>query len=229
MFRSLLISFAAGLVSSMPYCKTCDAPGPTFTAFAVNLRHPGNYPAIRSVDFKNLALAELNIAGKRIGNIPLRDGRYEGNGPYRQFEEHLESVHYLTASSNAEFALALYSWIGVGVSSSRGSEAFLFALRGGRLKCREVIRWDTHFDAEGPTHSFDSRANSNCPCATEHRVSDCIERGALLDPCTQLSIGRQSSTAKCASSTRRQGHCPGENRRERRSYGSSLLKIVTWM
>ena len=138
----------------MPYCSACDAPGPTYKVQAVDLSYPGRYRSISLVDFQNLALPEWNALGKRTGSIPLEGGRYHTDGPQQHFEEHLDSVHYLHSSCNSQFALALYSWFSARGSSSQGSEAFVFLLAKGQLRCRQVIRWDTHFAAGEATEVF---------------------------------------------------------------------------
>lgn len=74
----------------------------------------------------------------------------------------MDATYYLAPapSSTEEYALVLYSWSGVAVSSSQGGIARLFRFSDRRLQSVQTITWDTHFDAGQPTDSFDAKTDT---------------------------------------------------------------------
>ena len=152
----LLILFARafGQTSQVPY----DETGPTFLIRDGADPYPGSYLSIRKVDFRNLPFHGDDDNGKPIN---LRNGHYKHDDPYGHFSIDLGSIHYLTsASSKGGSALVMYSWFGVGGSSSQGGNALVFTVSDGHLRSVQGIDWDTHFQAGQPTESFDAKTGT---------------------------------------------------------------------
>jgi len=133
-----------------------DGSGLTFTNRNVDVAYPGFYLSIRKVDFRNLKSRIVDES------FPLKNGHYEhrDRGGYAAVD--LDSIHYLGTSpqSKGGAALVLYSWFAAGGSSSQGGTADVLTVRNGRLRCAQEIGWDTHFQAGGPTDSFDPSKNT---------------------------------------------------------------------
>jgi hypothetical protein len=157
---SLLAAYAFGQASQVPYAPDGDGPGPTFKSENVSLSFPSVYLSIQKVDFRNFRLLILDAAGRPAGSIRFKSGRYKYDHPDGHYSEEVDSVHYLSGSSNGGSALVLYSWFSAGGSSSSGGTAHVFTVSGGHLRSVQKIDWDTHFQAGQPTDSFDPSTNT---------------------------------------------------------------------
>jgi len=156
----ILVPAVFGQTSQVPYAPGTDGPGPTFTNDTASLSYPGSYSSIRKADFRNLPI--LDPAGKPAAGISLKDGHYKRDELGDHFSMDLDSVHYLSTStpSKGDFALVLYSWFAAGGSSDQGGTAQVFTVSAGHLRSVQEIGWDTHFQAGGPTDSFDPSTNT---------------------------------------------------------------------
>ena len=140
---SLILASAFGQTSRVPYAHNSDGPGRTFTSEITESSFPGRYSVIHKVDFRNLK--------------PMKNGRYRRNEDGGHYSEEVDSVYYLdSTSSGGQAALVLYSWFGVGGSSSQGGVAQVFRTFNGTLRSTQKITWDTHFQAGQPTVAFDT-------------------------------------------------------------------------
>jgi hypothetical protein len=158
----LLMVAALGQRSSVPYAPDSDGPGPTFTNEGVNLSYPGTYSSIRKVDFRNFKFAIFDKAGKPAQRFFLKNGHYKHDERDSHSSLDLDSVYYLNTfpSSKGGSALVLYRWFAAGGSSSQGGIAEVFTVWDDQLRSVQEIDWETHFEAGGPTDSFDSSTNT---------------------------------------------------------------------
>ncbi len=142
--------------SPVPYAPNSDGPGPTFTNETVTSLLPGKYSSIQKVDFRNL---------KR-----LKNGRYGEDSDTGHYSEQLEAVYYLGGpKSDGQVALVLYSWFGVGGSSSQGGRAQVYRIVNSTLRSTQKIDWDMHFDAGQPFVTFD-RGNNMLVIRSAHYI-----------------------------------------------------------
>ena len=153
---SLTFANVFAQMSPVPYATYGDATGPTFSDKQIILSYPGTHSSIRKVNFRNLRFFDFDKDGKAVAVFRLRSGHYERNQPFDHESMELDSVHYLGESS----ALVILFWSAVGGSSSQGRIAQVFNLSGGRLRVVQEISWDTHFQAGGPTESFEPGTNT---------------------------------------------------------------------
>jgi hypothetical protein len=72
-----------------------------------------------------------------------------------------ESIHRLPNSdpSIGDFALVILSWFAAAGSSTQGGNAKVFNVSGDRLCVVQEIDWDTRFETDKPTDSFDPSTN----------------------------------------------------------------------
>jgi hypothetical protein len=145
-FTLLFLLFAAygQMDSPVPYCTQCDGSGPTFSIRRFRQSYIGVYSSIRNVDFQ------------KIQTETHRNRRQHDNDPGDHYSEKQVSVQYLGGDS----ALVLNFWSDGGGSSTQGMLAAVFNLSRRHLKSVQSIAWDTHFEAGGPTESFDPKTNT---------------------------------------------------------------------
>jgi hypothetical protein len=161
-YLPILLANAFAQTLPVPYAPGTDGPGPTFSGQQVSYSYPGSFPSIRNVDFRNFRFPTFDAAGKSSESFLLRKGRFQHDEPSYNSTIDFKSVHYFkrSLSSVGDSALVLLSWFVAGGSSSQGGQAKLFSTSGGSLKVVQEIDWDTHFDAVGPTESFDPSTNT---------------------------------------------------------------------
>jgi hypothetical protein len=148
----VLFGSASGQVSQVPYAAYGDGTGPTFTVENVSLSLRGSYKSIRKVKFRQLT-----------ASASVRNRLNKKSDPDDHYSEQSGSVFYLdgpSSSSTGGSALVLSYWSDAGGSSSQGETAQVFAVSDGHLRSVQSIRWDTHFQTDQPTESFDPNTNT---------------------------------------------------------------------
>ena len=155
-------AYALGQKSPVPYAQDSDGRGPTFTSEDVSLSYRGSYSSIRNVNFLNFRVFILDEAGKPAGSVLLKKGDYKCDEPFSHFSMDSDSIYFLSTSlsSKRSSALVLYQCSAAGGSSSQGTTAQVFTVSDGHLRLVQEIRWDTHFQADQPTNSFDASTNT---------------------------------------------------------------------
>ena len=149
---SLLLAGAFGQVSQVPYATYGDGTGPTFTSENASLSLPGSYTSIRKVNFRKLT------AIASVKNRHVKD-----SDPDDHYSERSGSVFYLDGSSSSSTggsALVLSYWSDAGGSSSQAEIAQVFTVSDGHLRSVQSIRWDTHFQTDQPTKSYDPNTST---------------------------------------------------------------------
>ena len=149
---SLLLAGAFAQVSEVPYATDGDGTRPTFTSENVSLPLRGSYTSIRKVNFRKLT-----------ADAPVKNRRDKNRDPEDHYSEQSGSVFYLDASSSSSTggsALVLSYWSDGGGSSSQGEIAQVFTVSDGHLRSVQSIRWDTHFQTDQPTKSYDPNAST---------------------------------------------------------------------
>ena len=130
--------------SPVPYCTQCDGSEPTYSSRQFRQSYIGAYSSIRNVDFLNLKVRAH------------RNQHHNNDDPEDHYSEKPSSVFYL----GGDAAIVLNSWTDGGGSSSQGMFATVFTLEKRRVHSVQTIAWDTHFQAGGPTESFDPATNT---------------------------------------------------------------------
>jgi len=150
---SALLAGAFGQTSPVPYFGV-----PSFSNEQLQHSYPGTFSSIRKVDFLN-----FRYGPESIDAFPLKDGHYKHDQLYDHQSVDLDSVHYLPSrslTSNGDSALVLLSWFAAVGSYNQGGVAEVFTLSDSRLRAVQEISWDTHFQAGGPTESFDASTST---------------------------------------------------------------------
>ena len=156
----LLASAYAQMTSPVPYCTQCDGSRPTFSNRVVSNTCPGTYRSLSSINFRNFRFLQFDQTGKPVDGFTLRNGHHELKEDLGYSENDLVFTHPLGKSQSGESILVLLSWFAAGGSSSQGRNAKVFTLSNNRLRIVQEIDWDTHFQADGSTETFDPKTNA---------------------------------------------------------------------
>lgn len=156
--------FASGSVpkSDVPYAPDIGGSGPTFTIEQVRHCYPGTFSSIRAVKFRNFRFLKFGKDGRPSGGYTLKNGHFHQDAKFGHESTDFDSIHYLPKSdlSAGDSALVILSWVAAGASSSQGGNAKVFNLSRNRLCVLQEIDWDTRFEADHATDSFDPRTNT---------------------------------------------------------------------
>jgi hypothetical protein len=134
--------------SPVPYGEI----GPTFLISASRYVYPGNYTAMRSIDFRNFT---IHVGGDPKG-VRFNDGRWKSKDPLGYDEVVLDKVYYLTSpDSSVEFALLSLEEDSAGGSSSQEDIHQVLELSNHKLRIVEEMNADLHYGGPYFQHAFD--------------------------------------------------------------------------
>jgi hypothetical protein len=127
-----------------------------FDETALNYSYTGSYDRIEDVDFRNLTMYLFEDDEKPEAEYALRDGQYDSrrDPDYHDvgiYTVSLDDVHRLLGEEpDRRYAIAVYTWLGVGGSSSQDGVVQVFELFQHRLTLRQQLRWDNQVETTKP-------------------------------------------------------------------------------